>query len=262
MILRRIKAHIEKENWFAVFLDFCIVVVGVFIGIQVNNWNEARQDAQQSQGYIALILDDLQASKSTMEYFYNYSSWVKGHITKTIDALDSYHEEGAELGTSFLVDAYISGHGVGGSIQRETFESLMADGGFGKINNAEVRQRILRYYRYADDAERVFSVRSGYQQVLRQVMPYKMVRILRANCGIEGTVSVVNEYGVEPLSDPDSCPPELPEAEKVRALKRLQSVDLLPVLSEALSVIEVKQPRYKRLILESEELYQWLKEYP
>jgi hypothetical protein len=42
MIFRRVKAHIENENWFAVGVDFCIVVVGVFIGIQVANWNEAR----------------------------------------------------------------------------------------------------------------------------------------------------------------------------------------------------------------------------
>ena len=42
MIFRRLKAHVEKENWFAVLIDFAIVVVGVFIGIQVANWNETR----------------------------------------------------------------------------------------------------------------------------------------------------------------------------------------------------------------------------
>ena len=42
MLFRRIKAHVEKENWFAVGVDFAIVVIGVFIGIQVANWNEAR----------------------------------------------------------------------------------------------------------------------------------------------------------------------------------------------------------------------------
>lgn len=42
MIFRRIKAHVEKENWFAVGVDFAIVVIGVFIGIQVANWNETR----------------------------------------------------------------------------------------------------------------------------------------------------------------------------------------------------------------------------
>jgi len=49
MIFRRIKAHIEKENWFAVGIDFCIVVIGVFIGIQVANWNETRADVNRGQ---------------------------------------------------------------------------------------------------------------------------------------------------------------------------------------------------------------------
>ncbi|MEO0368373.1 MAG: hypothetical protein AAF197_06245 [Pseudomonadota bacterium] len=43
MLLRRITQHLKAQNWFAVFLDFLIVVVGVFIGIQVANWNEERQ---------------------------------------------------------------------------------------------------------------------------------------------------------------------------------------------------------------------------
>ena len=44
MILRRITEHVKTQNWFAVGIDFCIVVIGVFIGIQVANWNEAQAD--------------------------------------------------------------------------------------------------------------------------------------------------------------------------------------------------------------------------
>jgi len=40
MLLRRIAQHVKDQNWFAVGLDFVIVVVGVFIGIQVANWNQ------------------------------------------------------------------------------------------------------------------------------------------------------------------------------------------------------------------------------
>lgn len=43
MILRRLTKHIEDQNWFAVVVDFLIVVVGVFIGIQVGNLNDNRQ---------------------------------------------------------------------------------------------------------------------------------------------------------------------------------------------------------------------------
>ncbi|MEE9347889.1 MAG: hypothetical protein V3U82_06815 [Robiginitomaculum sp.] len=42
MIFRRVKAHVAKEDWFAVFIDFIIVVFGVFMGLQVANWSAAR----------------------------------------------------------------------------------------------------------------------------------------------------------------------------------------------------------------------------
>ncbi len=44
MLLRRVTEHVKAQNWFAVGIDFLIVVVGVFIGIQVANWNDARRD--------------------------------------------------------------------------------------------------------------------------------------------------------------------------------------------------------------------------
>lgn len=43
MLLRRISSHVNEQNWFAVGIDFVIVVVGVFIGIQVSNWNESQR---------------------------------------------------------------------------------------------------------------------------------------------------------------------------------------------------------------------------
>ena len=49
MILHRLTEHVRRQDWFAVFLDFVIVVVGVFIGIQVSNWNAARQDRARVQ---------------------------------------------------------------------------------------------------------------------------------------------------------------------------------------------------------------------
>ena len=61
MILRRIKAHVEKENWFAVGIDFVIVVIGVFIGIQVANRNEARGERSLRTEYLTQLVEDLQA---------------------------------------------------------------------------------------------------------------------------------------------------------------------------------------------------------
>ncbi len=47
MILRRVIKHFRNQEWTAIFLDFLIVVVGVFVGLQVQNWNERRGDREE-----------------------------------------------------------------------------------------------------------------------------------------------------------------------------------------------------------------------
>lgn len=59
MILRRITKHVKDQNWFAVGLDFFIVVIGVFIGLQVSNWNDARQDRADETIFLQDLHDDI-----------------------------------------------------------------------------------------------------------------------------------------------------------------------------------------------------------
>ena len=60
MILRRIKAHVENENWFAVGIDFCIVVIGVFIGIQVANWNASQFERREEAAIVERLRTDFE----------------------------------------------------------------------------------------------------------------------------------------------------------------------------------------------------------
>jgi hypothetical protein len=65
LLLRRLTAHVNAQDWTAVAIDFAIVVIGVFVGIQVSNWNEARATSRRaaifdeliSTGSIGLIRD-------------------------------------------------------------------------------------------------------------------------------------------------------------------------------------------------------------
>ena len=67
MLLRRVIEHVKAQNWTAVSLDFVIVVVGVFIGIQVSNWNEARGERSAEAKYLASLDQDLQESISEID---------------------------------------------------------------------------------------------------------------------------------------------------------------------------------------------------
>jgi hypothetical protein len=60
MILRRIIAHLRKQEWTAIGIDFVIVVVGVFLGLQVSNWNEATADRRAESAYLSQLQGDLQ----------------------------------------------------------------------------------------------------------------------------------------------------------------------------------------------------------
>ena len=67
MLLRRITQHIKAQNWFAVGVDFIIVVIGVFIGIQVANWNETRQAIADEETFIQRLHNDVHLAEGKSE---------------------------------------------------------------------------------------------------------------------------------------------------------------------------------------------------
>lgn len=69
MILRRITEHVKAQNWTAVALDFVIVVVGVFVGLQVQEWAEEQDRRKTERTYTMRLHDEvinLQATRAPM----------------------------------------------------------------------------------------------------------------------------------------------------------------------------------------------------
>ena len=75
MILRRVIAHFRKQEWTAIVIDFLIVVIGVFVASQVNNWNDARGGSARSRAYLERIGADLGADIAT--YNDRLAFWAK-----------------------------------------------------------------------------------------------------------------------------------------------------------------------------------------
>ena len=89
MLLRRITKHVTDQNWFAVLIDFLIVVVGVFIGIQVANWNEARQERHQEREFLIRLHQDFEDSIAGQQRdidFLDQQLADQGIILKSLDA--------------------------------------------------------------------------------------------------------------------------------------------------------------------------------
>ena len=58
MILRNLADAIREQNWSTVILEILIVVVGIFIGLQVDGWNEGRKIQQDIEVQLLRIADD------------------------------------------------------------------------------------------------------------------------------------------------------------------------------------------------------------
>ena len=67
MILRRIAEGIRQQDWFVVIVEIMIVVVGIFIGLQVDDWNDRRKERASEAVYLLSIKQDLQASVTMLE---------------------------------------------------------------------------------------------------------------------------------------------------------------------------------------------------
>jgi hypothetical protein len=59
MILQNLSKAIREQNYFAVALEFVIVIAGVVIGFQINAWNETRGHREREASALALIQDDI-----------------------------------------------------------------------------------------------------------------------------------------------------------------------------------------------------------
>ena len=92
MILSRVIEHARAQHWTAVFLDFVIVVLGVFIGIQVSNWNAAQGDKREYQQALKRYQQELAANLEILDTVDSESKMRREVVASAFDALLSCND--------------------------------------------------------------------------------------------------------------------------------------------------------------------------
>jgi hypothetical protein len=62
MILRHLADAIRGQNWFTVLIELTVVVVGIFLGLQVDDWNERRKENSLERGYVERLEAEVDAN--------------------------------------------------------------------------------------------------------------------------------------------------------------------------------------------------------
>lgn len=179
MIVRRLREHVSHHNWFAVAVDFIIVVLGVFVGIQASNWNQARVERRQAREYRSMLLDDLETNLRDLTARRRYYEWVRAEGLATLAALQ---RPSGELGERFLIDAYQASQIQPWALKRNTYDQIVSVGAMGNLGSPLLRDQVANYYVSSEVTGANIAALPPYREILRRIMPYTVQQAIRARC--------------------------------------------------------------------------------
>ena len=91
MLRHNLWTDIKKRNWIGVLSDLFVVVVGVFLGLQAQQWAIARADAQKSELLKQRLVQDFELIVENLEDAINYSDLFAESAMEMYALLD--HED-------------------------------------------------------------------------------------------------------------------------------------------------------------------------
>lgn len=179
MILRRVIAHFRRQEWTAIAIDFVIVVAGVFVGIQVSNWNADRADRGRAEGYLERIAADLDADLGDYADRLGYWAAVSDYAATGLSYAESRDLGGGEPWPVLL--AYFQASQVAEFITSSpTWDEMLSAGNLRLIENVELRNRLARYYKFGENP--ALSERPAYRENVRERIPFRIQRHIWENC--------------------------------------------------------------------------------
>ncbi len=189
MILRRFMQHVREQNWFAVGLDVIVVIVGIFLGLQVQAAYEERAEQKLEREYLQQLYDEVDLAHRRAAGALNRSSRI-ADILKNIQ--DSYQssknipdlseEKCNAIATSNIYTNYIP--------PISTLDEMESVGRTGIISSATLRNTISTYKSRRDGTDRITTQMSNNTASLLENFP-NLIEIVR----FDGTRSIEAKVG-------------------------------------------------------------------
>ena len=145
MRFRRLRTRMRAQDWFGAGVDLVLVVLGVFLGIQMSNWNEARRERSEERRYYEQVLRDLRTDLKTLATAKRRADLHDRAAELTLAALESGVPRGETAGevalsihwAGFLYLPYPS---------RGTYDELVSTGNLGLLREPALKTALARYY--------------------------------------------------------------------------------------------------------------------
>ena len=161
MLLRSITKHVKDQNWFAVALDFFIVVAGILIAFQITNWSEARREVALQLTYTHRLESDFERIRQRLEeHVATFTESVSGTDYILSLALDS-----DDAPSETKPDEKRLARAVSGLFQERvpppmsaTYLEMVSEGKLSGLRDDQLRDKLAEYVRL----QSVVQALSGY----------------------------------------------------------------------------------------------------
>lgn len=240
MILRRVAEHIRVQNWTAVAIELVIVVLGVFIGIQVSNWNAARLDTMDAVSYRERLVDDMLAERQALDERIAYYEATRTH---GVAALAELEAGSAEPTSRLLVDAYQATQEWQFNAVGPTYDEMISAGRLDLLPDPTLRNRLVIYYGELDEYRTSWEQLTQYRERTRSILPIALQERIHDTCE---TVFVDDRGASLVARTGGRCDVTMSDAEIARGFAALTAAPDLPVLlTRHLSVVDEKLRAYR-----------------
>jgi hypothetical protein len=160
---RKIRQKLLTENKFSKYLLYAIgeiilVVIGILIALQINNWNESKKLANTESIYLKRFIIEL---KQDTTYFSNEIKQSKKNNEIIKDFSTALNDEQSQDSTVIkLANNYFSqGWGMPSfKPSTSTFNDLSSTGNLNIIRNTSLRDEIVKTYSFYDKSEDSFKI--------------------------------------------------------------------------------------------------------
>ena len=109
MILRRLTDAFRKQDWFTVLIETLIVVFGVFLGIQLGNWNDDRVLTSSADQARQELIEDLRRDIATFNVRREFYADVLTAALNVESQLGAPPNEAAEAQWLLVADVHETG---------------------------------------------------------------------------------------------------------------------------------------------------------
>ncbi len=234
MILRRLTENLRAQNWTAITIEFLIVVIGVFIGTQVANWNQQRLAKVETQKMLEQLVPELQ---SQMEFFDSVRTYYATSRRFADQALAAWKGDTAISDEQFVIAAYQASQIAGIGTNAENWALTFGGDQLRNIDDPKIRRNTELMLTSDYGAVTVPAVATPYREKVRRVIPIHVQDNIRRECGDR---NIQGKNGFVIIILPKTCELRLPPAEAASIAADLRArPDLAEELNWHLAAIAV-----------------------